>query len=123
MIAVPVAGVGVRPWGLAALLAMPFGLEDIPLRAMAAGIDIVVWAAMETASWPGAVAHGLIIPPAGLAAIALGGLWLALWQTAWRFAGLPVLAGGLARMVFRTEERRGGEEWVSQWRSRGAPYH
>src|SRR5690606_21526637 len=63
MIAVPVTGAWVMPWGMVGVLAMPFGAEQLPFRAMALGIDLVVWAAFETASWPGAVTAGLIMPP------------------------------------------------------------
>src|SRR5690606_36586538 len=71
MIAVPITGAWVMPWGMAGLLAMPFGAEELPFRAMAVGIDLVAWTAEETASWPGAVAQGLIMPSSGLALLGL----------------------------------------------------
>ncbi len=96
LVAVPVTGLWVMPCGIVALLAMPTGLEALPLRAMAVGLDMITWVARETASWPGSAVRGVIMPPAGMAAVAVGGLWLCLWRTGWRFAGVPAIVAGLA---------------------------
>ena len=52
--------------------------------------------ARTVAGWPGA-AHALpLMPAAGLALVAFGGLWLCLWRRPWRLAVVPALALGLA---------------------------
>ena len=45
LIALPVCNVLVMPAALAALIAMPFGLEALPLWVMGWGIEAMVWVA------------------------------------------------------------------------------
>ena len=101
--AVPITGFWIMPWGLVALLLMPFGLEGIALAPMGWGIDAVVWIARQVAAQPGAVTLVPAMPGAALLAIAVGGLWLCLWRSRWRFLGIAVIGGG---MVIAGLERR-----------------
>lgn len=95
MLAIPLTGFWIMPWGVVALLAMPFGLAALPLRAMDGGASLIVSIAEAIASWPGAVL-ALATPPVwAVAGVTLGGLWLCLWQRRWRLAGLPLLLAGL----------------------------
>lgn len=96
MLAMPVVSLVVMPMALAALLAMPFGLEAWPLHAMAWGIDRLVEVAERTSGWEGAVIHVASMPVMSLALLTLGGLWLALWRTRWRVAGVALAALGVA---------------------------
>ena len=89
--AVPITGFWIMPWGLVALLLMPFGLEGIALAPMGWGIDAVVWIARQVAAQPGAVTLVPAMPAAALLAIAVGGLWLCLWRSRWRFLGIAVV--------------------------------
>ena len=93
--AVPITGFWIMPWGLVALVLMPFGLEGLALAPMGLGIDAVVWIARQVAAQPGAVTLVPAMPAAALIAIAVGGLWLCLWRSRWRFLGVAVIAGGL----------------------------
>ena len=93
--AVPITGFWIMPWGLVALVLMPFGLEGLALAPMGWGIDAVVWIARGVAAQPGAVTLVPAMPAAALIAIAVGGLWLCLWRSRWRFLGAAVIAGGL----------------------------
>lgn len=94
MLAVPVTSFWVMPWGVLAYALMPMGWEQPALIAMGWGISVVVWTAHVTAELPGATMLVPAMPAAGLAAVVLGGLWLALWSRRWRYWGvLPVLAG------------------------------
>lgn len=93
--AVPITGFWIMPWGLVALVLMPFGFEGLALEPMGWGIDAVVWIARAVAAQPGAVTLVPAMPAAALLAIAVGGLWLCLWRSRWRFAGVAVIAGGL----------------------------
>ena len=94
--AVPITGFWIMPWGLVALVLMPFGLEEIALAPMGWGIDAVVWIAREVAAQPGAVTLVPAMPAAALLAISVGGLWLCLWRSRWRFLGILVIGGGMA---------------------------
>ena len=99
IVAVPVTGLWIMPWALIAFLLMPFGLEALALVPMTWGIDVVLATARAVSAWPGAVTTIAALPPAGLALIVLGGLWLCIWRRAWRLAGLPLIAGGLLAVL------------------------
>ena len=93
--AVPITGFWIMPWGLVALILTPFGLEGLALAPMGWGIDAVVWIARTVAAQPGAVTLVPAMPPAALLAIVVGGLWLCLWRSRWRFLGVAIIGGGL----------------------------
>lgn len=92
LIAVPITGFWVMPFGMLALALMPFGLEGLALEPMRWGIAGVIYVAREVASWPGAAALVPALPQIALPLMALGGLWLCLWQRRWRLLGLVPLA-------------------------------
>ena len=96
MIAAPLVSLLIMPMALLSLIAMPFGLEAWPLHAMGFGIDVMVGAAKEVASWPNAVTVLPRISGMSLTLIVLGGLWLCLWTTHIRAAGLIIAAFGIA---------------------------
>ncbi|MEM8624721.1 MAG: ComEC/Rec2 family competence protein [Pseudomonadota bacterium] len=90
--AVPVMGAWIAPAGIAAGLAAPFGLAQPFLDLMGLGIEWVLSVAHGVAALPGAD-HA--VPAAGdgvLGAIALGGLWAAVWRGPWRVGGVAVAA-------------------------------
>ncbi len=99
LIAMPLMGFWVMPWGILAVLLMPLGLEQLALVPMGWGIDGILWAAHGVSSWPGAVSAARAAPAWALPVIALGGLWLAIWQRQWRWGGLGLIAVGL--LAFR----------------------
>ncbi len=78
---------------------MPFGLERLALVPMGYGIDVTIWVAKWVAGLPGNVWPTPRLPLAGLVAIALGGLWLSLWQGRWRLWGLVAVGAGFATML------------------------
>ncbi len=96
VIAVPIVNLALMPAALFVLLAMPFGLEALPLAIMAYAVEAVVWTAKMVAALPGAVAPVAQIPLLAFALVIVGGLWLAIWRRTWRFAGLAVIACGIA---------------------------
>jgi competence protein ComEC len=103
LLTVPLYGVLVMPAAVIAVLLMPLGLDVLPLWAMGLGLDWTLIVAHEIAAWPGA--RSAIISPPGMVAplVALGGLWLLLWQGRGRvFGALPVL---LALMLWAGAER------------------
>lgn len=94
--AVPIAALWVMPLEVLALLLMPLGLEQVALVPLGWGVEAILAVAKEVASWPLAA---LTVPgptTIGLVVMAAGGLWLALWRTRWRLAGVAVILAGLA---------------------------
>lgn len=96
LIAIPVCNFIVMPAALATLLLMPFGLEAWALTPMGLGIEAMSWCAGIVGALPGAVGHVPAIPALAFALLVLGGLWLALWQTQLRLAGIGFAVAGVA---------------------------
>jgi len=96
LMAIPICNVIVMPAALAALIAMPLGLEALPLWVMGQGIDGMVWCAERVSGLPGAVGRIPAMPMIAFLLMVAGGLWLTLWQTRWRLLGLGFIAVGLA---------------------------
>lgn len=96
LLAVPLTGIWIMPWAVAAGLLFPLGLEAWALVPMGWGLDALLWIARWVAGWEGAVALFPSMPAWGLAAIAAGLAWLCLWRSALRLAGAGAIAVGLA---------------------------
>ncbi|MGA7455966.1 MAG: ComEC/Rec2 family competence protein, partial [Methyloceanibacter sp.] len=96
LLAAPLVSLLIMPMAVLSLIAMPFGLETWPLRAMGLGIELMVDAGEWVGSWPGAVTILPRISGLALLLIALGGLWGCLWQTRTRALGLVIAALGIA---------------------------
>lgn len=99
VIAIPLTGFWILPWGMLALLLMPFGGESFALAPMAWGTNLLILLAETAAAIPGSAVLVPLLPDYGLALIAGGGLWLCLWRTGWRFAGVVAIAAGVASMA------------------------
>lgn len=96
IVAVPLTALWIMPWAVVSVALMPFGLEGLALVPMEWGIALVIQVAQGVAGWPGAVSLVPAMPVWGLACIALGGLWLCLWQRKWRYFGIAGIVAGLA---------------------------
>ncbi len=96
LLAVPVTGFVVMPFGILGLLLVPLGLEEWPLRVAGWGVGAVNDIAATVAGWPGAAIVVPAPPVAALVAFSLGGVWLCLWRGRWRYWGLPVMAAAIA---------------------------
>lgn len=94
LLAMPVVALLVMPAALFALIAIPFGLEPVPLWLMGKGIDWVLGSAGLVAALPGADAQIAQISAVSLIMMVFGVLWLVLWRQNWRYAGFAVI--GLA---------------------------
>ena len=92
----PAESLLIMPMVAVALAAMPFGLEEWPLRLMGFGIDIMAAVARFVASFSGALIMVPSFPSAALVLMILGGLWVMIWRQRWRYAGLGLFALGLA---------------------------
>jgi competence protein ComEC len=99
LIAIPIAAFWIMPWAVLACVLMPFGLEGLALAPMAWGIEAMLGAAETVASWDGAVILLPAMPRWGLAAVALGGIWLCLWRGPVRWTGAAGIALGLASIA------------------------
>jgi competence protein ComEC len=95
LIAVPVTGIWIMPWGMLGLLLMPLGLDGPCFALMGYGIEVIIEAAAVMAALPGAALAVPRPPLAALLSTTLGGLWLCLWRTPWRRFGLLGVALGL----------------------------
>jgi competence protein ComEC len=102
LIAVPLTGLWVMPWGVFALVLMPFGVEGAALTPMAFGLEAIAAAARMVAGWPGAVSLVPSMPAPTLALIVLGGLWLCLWRRRPRLLGVvPIAVAALIAVLAR----------------------
>lgn len=91
MLAVPLTGFWIMPWGALALALAPLGLEGMALTPMGWGLEILVIIATKVANWPGAVVPVAAWPAPALPMIAVAGAWLCLWRKPWRLVGAGLL--------------------------------
>lgn len=91
LLAVPLTSFWIMPAGLLALLAAPLGLEEPLVRAMGAGVSLLLAIAHAAAELPYAAFTVPRWPATALGLLWLGGLWLALWRRPWRWLGLLAL--------------------------------
>ncbi|MEY8831150.1 ComEC/Rec2 family competence protein [Sedimentitalea sp. XS_ASV28] len=92
LVSVPLMGVLVIPAAVVALCLAPFGLEWLGLVPMGWGLSWILGVARTVAGLSGAQGHVPGPGPLVLPMIALGMLWLMLWQGRTRYAGiLPVV--------------------------------
>jgi competence protein ComEC len=109
MLAVPLTGFWIMPWGALALALAPLGLEGLALTPMGWGLDILVFIAAKVANWPGSIIPVAAWPAPALPLIALAGAWLCLWRKPWRLAG----AGLLVVVVVAAAIAPGPRIWVT----------
>lgn len=103
LVSVPLMGVIVMPAAVLAALLAPLGLGWIRLEIMAPAIRWILFVAHWTATRDNAV---ILVPsPPGLvlAGVALGGLWVILWQGRGRLAGIAPVAAAL--WIWQAAER------------------
>jgi competence protein ComEC len=98
LIAVPLTGIWIMPWGMLGLLLIPVGLDGPCFVLMGHGIELIIAAAAFVAELPGAALAVPRPPLAALLATVVGGLWLCLWRTSWRRLGLIGIALGVLIM-------------------------
>jgi competence protein ComEC len=100
LVAVPVFAFWVMPALLIGTALLPFGLEAPAWRVAALGADLIFATADALTGWTGAVLQIGVVPEWGIALTVLGGLWWAIWQQGWRWAGAAAAAVGLAAPLF-----------------------
>ena len=95
LLAVPLTAFVIMPAAVVGMLLMPLGLEAVGFVPMGWGIDLLLILAEAVAGLPAAHVQVPPMPLWGLAAVALGGLWLCLWQGRWRLWGVAVILLGV----------------------------
>ncbi|HKJ61968.1 MAG TPA: ComEC/Rec2 family competence protein, partial [Hyphomicrobiales bacterium] len=100
LLAIPVVTLVVMPLVLATLLALPFGLEALPLSLMDYGLEAMLGVAHFTSSLPGAALPVPAFAEGAIALIVAGGFWLMIWKGRWRWFGLAAVGSGLAFAPF-----------------------
>jgi competence protein ComEC len=95
-LALPVMGMLVMPAAVLAAVLAPFGLHWIGLWLMRPGIEWILIVAHWVAGLPGAVSFVASPPVSFMPLLALGGLWLILWQGRARALGVVPIAVALA---------------------------
>jgi competence protein ComEC len=102
LLAVPLTAFWIMPLGLIALALMPLHLAAMALMPMGWGIGAIVWATRVIAAWPGALLRIRPMPDAAILLMAAGLIWLCIWRSRVRRAGLAlVLAGLLVALLAR----------------------
>lgn len=94
LLTVPLMGILVMPAAVVAALLYPLGLAWLGFAVMRWGILWILGVAEWVAGLDGALSHVVTPMPMVLPVIALGGLWLILWQGRSRVAGVAVVLAG-----------------------------
>jgi len=95
-LAEPVVAFVIMPFAAIAVILMPLGLEAAPLHVMGWGVHAMTGIAHWVAELPGATTLVRAWPPAAMAGIVFGALWIALWRLKWRWLGFAPVAIALA---------------------------
>ncbi len=95
LLVMPVMGFWIMPLEALAVMLMPFGLDGLVLPLLGDGIALMVRIGAWVSGLPGAVSLLAAVPTSALVVISLGGLWMAIWQTRWRWFGLAPIAMGI----------------------------
>ncbi|WP_339347125.1 ComEC/Rec2 family competence protein [uncultured Sphingomonas sp.] len=94
IVAIPLTTFVVMPAEAIALALDAVGLGAPAWWVAHLGLALLLWIARTVAAAPGAVAAIPGMPAGAFGLMAAGGLWVALWRTRWRLAGLiPVAIG------------------------------
>ncbi len=96
LIAMPVMGFVAMPAAALSVFLMPLGLDEIPLRILGWGIELMVAMGRWVSNLPGSVSVMPAWPVSALVLVSLGGLWLGLWRTVWRWFGFAPMLLGIA---------------------------
>jgi len=103
VVSVPLMGLVIIPGAVLAALLAPLGLAEVGLAMMAPAIQWILWVAKTVSGWDGALSFIVAPGPLVLPMLAIGMLWIVLWQGWLRMAGVPMaaLALGLWSQVER----------------------
>ncbi len=100
LLAMPIMGFVTMPMAALSIALMPLSLDFIPLHAMGWGIAAMLAVGRFVSHLPGAVTIVAAWPIKALVLISLGGLWIVIWRSAWRWLGLAPAIAGIALIFF-----------------------
>lgn len=92
VVAIPFTSFVVMPAAAAALLLDVVGLGAPGYAILGWSLALLIRLADIVASWPGAVSRLPTMPTLAFASFVIGGLWLALWESRLRWAGIAPVA-------------------------------
>ena len=92
LLAAPITGLWIMPWGLIRLALMPFEADGGALAMMGGGVDAINRVASMIAAWPSAQIQTPPMSVGALVSVGAGVLVVALWRGSWRWAGLAPIA-------------------------------
>ncbi len=98
----PVVSFIVAPAALAAAVAAPFGLSEVPLRVVAWGLSLVAAIARLFADRPEAILAIARIPDGAFLCALAGALWATLWRGALRWCALGPAVAAIALAIAPT---------------------
>ncbi len=99
IVAIPLTTFVVMPAEAVALLLDMIGAGAPAWWVADRALALLLWIARTVARAPGAVTALPVMPQVAFGAMVAGGLWLAIWRTRWRYAGLVPVAIGAAWTV------------------------
>ncbi|MFV2002052.1 MAG: ComEC/Rec2 family competence protein [Paracoccaceae bacterium] len=105
LLSVPLMGLVVMPGAVLSAVLAPFGLGWIGLAMMKPAIDWILGVANWVAGLDGALSYVPAPPVWVLPLLALGLLWLILWQGGWRARGVGLVPAALAFIIWMNAER------------------
>ena len=123
LLAMPFFTFWVMPVALLVYLAMPFGLEALPLRLMSHGILIILAISHWVETWPGAIKFMASGPPWVMAVFSLAFIALCLGKKRTRIASTLIMAASFAVLISRAEPdiRISKDGAVAFWSLSGDP--
>ncbi len=96
LIAVPLTAFWIMPLGLVSLALMPIGFSALTLVPMGWGISVILRLTTCIAAWPGAMLRIPPMPDLAILLISAGLIWLCIWRSPPRLAGILLLLAGFA---------------------------
>jgi competence protein ComEC len=88
LLAMPIMGFVTMPAAAVSIMLMPLHLDAVPLHVMGWGIEAMLAMGRWVSHLPGAVSSVAAWPVSALVLMSLGGLWIVIWRTPWRWLGL-----------------------------------
>ena len=102
LIAIPLMAFVIMPASVLSLIAMPFGLETLPLFIMGQGVTWVLEISHWAAALPGATLNTAGWPFSSFICFVLAGLLLVLWTGRGKYVAIPITCIGIALIYMNT---------------------
>jgi competence protein ComEC len=87
-LAIPLTSILIMPAATVSVISLSFGGSEMAFQVLSFGLKQLIDIAITVASWPGAAVLIPTPPPVFLGLVTLGGLWICIWKSPWRWGGL-----------------------------------